>query len=795
MRTWNLGLGDPLALTLGADFRHCTPDYANDHIWELEPGGGEPPALGLRTTYGLRARAMRIFPRFHHNAQVLSDPLAFTQPPILQRFSPSHLRLHFAPFTGIEVSTEYWIPDSHTAAGRFTFSNTRGETAPVQFELCAQLAPLEAGQPLVSTSMQLAQVLAGRSADLFPVLFLTGGPLPGAGPYPSLVINLALAAGGKRILTWVQAALDTVEKSFEHARLTAARPWDAEIARVELVHDAQTVEVRTGDPDWDAAFALSQKNAFSLFFPASPHLPCPSFVLSRQPDQGFSPRGDGSDHGYMWSGQSALEAGYLASCLPGAPDILPGLVRNFLAAQAEDGSIDWKPGIAGQRGRWQSAPLLAGLAQEAANRSRQAGFLAEAFPPLLAFLRRWLEADHDRDGDGFPEWDHPLQSGMEDHPLFSAWQDGQAGDITCAESPALAAMLCREFRLLAQTASQLGMPETAEELLMLAARQQHLVEACWDPAAGRYHLRDRDSHRSPSGELLASRSGTGTLDIRHSFKFPTRLLVRVHFKAGLARQPRLTLRGRLSRQAQSETLERADFTWGEGRATATTRGLFTSILSLQIEGLEKRDQVSLQVMDFSSQEISLFLPLWAQVPNPPRAAQLVSQNLCNPQRFWQSFGIPIQPCADGQVDPPSSRQAVHLHWNALIGQGLLAYGFRAQAAELTGRLMSAVILNLKRQRAFYRTYHARTGAGLGERNALQGLAPLGLFLETLGVVSLAPGEVTLCGKNPFPWPVTVKYRGLTVTRTQDRTTVVFPGGQEITLDDPTEAVVTATQEA
>ena len=51
-------------LTLAADMRFSTPNYVNDHIWEMEIGSGEPSALTLRTTYGLRARSMRIFPRF-----------------------------------------------------------------------------------------------------------------------------------------------------------------------------------------------------------------------------------------------------------------------------------------------------------------------------------------------------------------------------------------------------------------------------------------------------------------------------------------------------------------------------------------------------------------------------------------------------------------------------------------------------------------------------------------------------------------------------------------------------------
>ena len=142
MREWTLGPGDPLALTLAADFRLCTPDYVNDHIWELETGGGDPPALALRTTYGLRACSMRIFPRFSLGSQTVSDPALFPHPPRLLRFFPNALTLDFSPLPGIEVLAEYWAPDSHSAAGRFTFTNSSGRAAGFLFELCGQLIPL-----------------------------------------------------------------------------------------------------------------------------------------------------------------------------------------------------------------------------------------------------------------------------------------------------------------------------------------------------------------------------------------------------------------------------------------------------------------------------------------------------------------------------------------------------------------------------------------------------------------------------------------------------------------------------
>ena len=123
-------------------------------------------------------------------------------------------------------------------------------------------------------------------------------------------------------------------------------------------------------------------------------------------------------------------------------------------------------------------------------------------------------------------------------------------------------------------------------------------------------------------------------------------------------------------------------------------------------------------------------------------------------------------------------------WNSMIGTGLVRYGYRQQAAELVSRLMGAVIYSLKRDRAFRRSYHAETAQGQAEFHALTGLAPLGLFLEVLGVRLISSKRVGLSGFNPFPWPVTVKYRGMTIMRQKDKTVVIFPDGQTVTVSDP-----------
>src|SRR6187549_2409126 len=89
MRDWSLTPGDPLHLTLAADARLCKPDYVNDHIWEVQFGASDPAAVSLHTTFGLRARSMRIFLRFTEGSSVITDPNTFIVKPSLRRFHPN----------------------------------------------------------------------------------------------------------------------------------------------------------------------------------------------------------------------------------------------------------------------------------------------------------------------------------------------------------------------------------------------------------------------------------------------------------------------------------------------------------------------------------------------------------------------------------------------------------------------------------------------------------------------------------------------------------------------------------
>ncbi len=571
------------------------------------------------------------------------------------------------------------------------------------------------------------------------------------------------------------AAQPTAEGAFDLAQAACERPWEAELARIEVRNAADVFEITTGEPEWDAALALGQRAAFGLRMANPEKLPAPSFVLTRRIDQGASSRGDGSDYPYLWAGQTALDCWYLASLLPGLPGLADDLLRNFLAA-TEQGYPDYRPGMGGQRTRYLAQPLLAGLAQPSASRA----FLEEAYPVLLACFKSWLDEQHDRDGDGLPEWEHPIQTGLESSPLYDRWSASAQGlDMGSLESPGLGAMLYREARSLVDLAGRLERDDDLPWLEAQAARIQKAVEQTWDKRARLYRYRDTRSHSSRAGRELLAFRGPGEQAVRRKMTAAAHLVVQLALEAENTRTAIATVTG-LDAQGQplEDRLSPRDFTWSGRSARATTRQVFSQVLRFEINGLMDGDRGRLVVPDFSLEDISLYLPLWAGIPDAEAAGALVEKHLL--ARYLQPFGLALIPRQESPPEP-AELAGVSMPWNALIGEGLLAAGYRRPAADLATRLMAAVILNLKQGQGFRQFYHAATGQGFGERDHLWGLPPLGLILRAAGLEKISTAEIIVRGFNPFPWPITVKYQRMTVTREGEKTTLLLPGRQPLIL--------------
>ena len=96
--------------------------------------------------------------------------------------------------------------------------------------------------------------------------------------------------------------------------------------------------------------------------------------------------------------------------------------------------------------------------------------------------------------------------------------------------------------------------------------------------------------------------------------------------------------------------------------------------------------------------------------------------------------------------------------------------------------MAATIGSLRTDHAFRSSYNPDSLEGLGDLDDVAGLAPVGLMLRVLGVRLHTPRKVHVEGGHVFPWPVTLRWRGLEVRREPGRTRVTFPNGETFDLE-------------
>jgi hypothetical protein len=783
MRKWRLSPESPLSLRLAADARVTKPDYMDDQIWGLSLEGGDPAGIAIQSTYGLRARGMRIFPGFSMGDTVITDPAQFTSGPVVEKFFPNYALIHFSPFQELEVEAEYWVIDSHILAGRFCMHNLSGDTLLLQSRLYALLIPAEGGTRMAAWQHMGVTSLSGRTENLAPVIFIVGGAYAEQTVYPYLRLNHTLHSGERKCVFWAHAGLKDPVSSFDAARAAASRPWEAEIAQLELVNES-LIEVETGDEEWDATFQFAQKVAIGSFVGPTRALPYPSFVVSRGPDRGYSRRGDGSDHHWGWEGQTAAQAYFLLPLIVhSAPELAKGMIRNFLSVQKPGGFIDWKPGLGGQRNGALAQPLMASLAWKVYEFTQDRQFIKDIFPDLLAFLRLWFSPEHDRDEDGFPEWDHTLQMGFDDCPTFVQWRRwGQGLDITKAETPDLAAYLYHEYQSLMNMAKEIRLEDDLSSIKERAVAIKDLVEGMWNEKASLYRYRDRDAHNSPAGEKLGSGKGEFSIPIERIFNEPVRILIRSAGPEEERHNAKVFIHGRGKRgRHRVEQLREKHFQWFSNIGNATSEKTYVEVERIEVTGFGNAFETVVSIADFTREDVNLLLPLWAGIPEPERAEVLVRETILDPERFWRPFGISGCSSLDPAYESANRQGAsgIWMYWNMLLGEALLAYGYKSEAAGLIQNLMQAVISTLRKDKAFREVYHPELPEGSGERDHITGLAPLGLFLSCLGIHLINPDKFILSGDNPFPWPITVRWKGVEIRCYENRKEVLLPTGDQI----------------
>ncbi len=773
MRTWNLTNIDPVELTLAADARLDQIDYFNDLIWQLSLRGGDPPSLDLYSTFGLRARAVHLFPRFWVKDRLIQDPADFYQPIAVTKALPNYLRTEFFPTPELKVISEYRAFSSGMVTGRITLSSQQDEPLVTALEWCGILSAGENSVPFAAITSQQTLLLEGSLDGQALACAISGGPSHGNPPYAGLRLECSLSARKEHAYVWGLV----VEREADQAQLKARQflmaNWDAETARIELVNDSQLVEIDTGKPEWDAILHFSQKSAYSSFISQTEHLPNPSFVLNRLPDQGYIPHRDGRGAPTTWSGQTSLDALCLANLiLPGGAGLLRGVLDNFVQLRSPNGYFDWRPGLAGQKGKLTLQPQIATIAWMVYQADPSSGWLGRIYPALVQSLRTWFDKTHDHDQDSLPEWQHPLQTGLENNPFYDRWHvESQGMDISLVEAPALVNWLLEETQALINISNVLSAPLDLPWLEEIREKLTSGLKELYNPKRGYFCPRDRQMHTSNRGCLVKQVRSNGEHLVNKDLGQPQHLIFRITTGQKITHACNILISGASPDGTQEEEFSPRSIVWRHGTGWACTQKMFSSVERIKISGLQRGDAVRVFTPDYTHEEISLLLPLRSGCCSPTQIRSLEKKLL---DRLITAYGV-----SDHLDQTPLAN--VSPFWNGLLLEGMVKTGLRQKAAAIMTSLMDTITNGLKRDHTFRAGYDPHTGYGKGEMNHLHGLVPIRSFLRIAGVEQLTNQSVQLQGFNTFPGVITVQYRGTKIFLGSDSYDLELPNGKNLHL--------------
>ena len=787
MREWRLSANDPMAPRIAADARSGRTVYNDDQVWQLRLGEPDQAAIGFETRYGGRVGLARLVPIWMIGRRQVFETQGYHEPPVLTAFSTDYLRIRAGLTFALRVVVDFWVMESQAVGGRITVENTGDHAETVRLDLTVQAMREQQAMQIYFLTLDNNNVALqmGRLENFQPVLMMEDAATSATQARLSRALELP---PGERLATrFVLAALPERDESLALAYKWLSEPiWDAYFTEIDE-RSAAEPQIETGDPDWDAALAWSQQLVMRSFLAATGSLPHPSFVSSRKTMEGYPASGvHTAGFNSQWGGQSVPEALLIAAPVAlAAPDLAKGMVRNFLAVQREDGWIDARPGLGGQRVNVLAPPLLATLAYTVYHYTQDEEFLAECFDGLLAFFDRWFRSDMDRNNDGLPEWTTVHQGAFSDSPTLAQSQRWAQGvDVQTVQAPDLAAYLAREARILVRIAQIIGRDDIAAELQPHMETLANTLNEMWDNEAGIFHYRDRDTHAWPRGETVFEQKGDQSLGEKITLDQPSRLILRVI--GGLSRKPNLscTLEGiDGSGKHTHEEIETKGFDWYRGMGSATTSTVWQTLTHVKFSGLSRVFTVRGHTVDLTRHDQSLFMPLWAGTLTPDQITRTVAL-LTDPERYWHEYGVTACPRTDPDFDPGHGAGCggVWPAWNARIAWGLLTQGCRSEAADLFRRLLRAQIQSLREQRTLRTLYHAETGEGLGEVETLESAVSVGWFARLFGGFALDPATAVIAEPYAFEGQtITWTQYGVRIQRSDSGTEITFPSGHTASL--------------
>ncbi len=755
----------PRALIFGSEGHNSLIDLKNDQIWELGISESGTSSFYLHTTYNLRARSMRLEPNF----VIINKPDATALPnQILTKvlsYSAASLVLQLQVKHYCEVIFECFLSQPDTLVGNIAIKNLWDDDLTIRVDMACFLAPMGKGVPMRQQQGDNFNYLSGRTDDLAPVLFMTGAPSLTNNPTSALTAKEKLTSKSSQTWSWALVTKQKQDDSLNAAQKIIASPWLKTAQNYRQYRARDFLTIQTGLSTWDTAIALSQTQASLHQVLPAQHVHGPHFINTRLPNQPI----ESDRYNQVPELMNALILNHLSyTLLPSQAGLMSSLVENHLNQVLETSNPNVKS---------KNLPILSEICLAIFEITQDVRFLEKVYPILKKIYNQWVPSPAEIDKHPGFVWDEPqalmIESGLY---LFDSWEPfGKGLNFKMVESPALVAMLYRESLALEKIARLLADEDSLHQFSQTSKVVKCRLQSHWQKTPPAFNYQDAETGQIPPCVQYYSGLVKDKLYINQTFNEPQRLLCHLQADDENNRSCTVILKG-IGQDGKpvTELFKPKNIRWSDGLAHLTTKNVFNTLNTIEIEGLKSKDQLVLESPYLTQQDISCLLPLWSGGLQKKQVNALIETilNLQNPDlkhglpEMWDS-GTPL---------PENLPIYVNVLWNTLIIEGLTRQGKPEIAADLFTKLMETVIKGLIDYEGFYPCYRAENGKPSGKRNAITALLPIRLMLKIAGIQLFTPNKIAVWGNNPFPRPINVHWRGLSLKRDGNRTDITFANG-------------------
>ena len=744
---------DAIGLTFAADQQFLETPNSLDTVWQLETDECAP--ISLMSTLGLQARSFQILPQVSLNKISQERIRDFFCQPLIDRIFSNYIMLTIAPVADVKATIEFWVRAGDWVQGRIRITNHGETNIEAAARLAARLVALQGSSELKPIRQGFHTYLKGQTGSLLVQLGMEGSSKTVLSPNLALEQAKHLSPGQSFQAIW-QCEIQKNGGENHSSSKNYSTNWDGEIARLEIANQARIVQISTPEQNWDACFYSNQIQAFQLLRKNAKG--DVSLDKNRSIHSAFSAVNPSAR-----SGISALDLWQLlCSLLPVQSELAAKLLADYLAKAAADFANSPQNAL--------PFPCLCDLAWRIHQHYQQKDYLLEIYPSLKALCLAWFTPFHDRDQDGIPEWTSIEQCGLSSLPTFNLMdENGLATRIACTEQLNLAALVEIELRELHKIA------QIAEDHSTLSMIDNHLLvihsfTASFASNNFKTGCLDRESHHWHSGDVLFEG------DLKHFglksiyLHRPARLNLRLKPSFQLKKPSVFYLHGENAEGDQViEPVEPDNLLWIPGSFFYTTNHIYSridKISDLQIG----ESRLEIHLADLVSQDLGMLLAAPLEKGSDEIESETLSTFNAKSILDNTNFGLPEN------LDPNAEKKVVNLGWNLLVLADLIRKGDAEVAFELLSQLLKGQTNHLRLEHSNTDRWSSQNGRSLGLRNTIGGLIPISLVLDLAGIRILNENKISLQGKNPFPWPIKVQYRGLEVTRDGKNATVRFPDG-------------------